>query len=589
MNPELRVAYFSMEIAVAPDVPTYSGGLGMLAGDTIRSAADQHIPMVAVTLLARHGYFYQRLDNQGRQSEEPVHWAVDDFLVDTGITTTVTIENREVTLKAWRYDVAATEVVVTNLVETERPIVPVYFLDADLPENAAEDRVLTDQLYGGDHRYRLCQEVLLGIGGVRILRALGYDAIERFHMNEGHAALLTLELLREHRIAAGRDSLTSDDVAAVRSQCVFTTHTPVPAGHDKFDLQLAERVLGSREACGISDSLCHAGELNMTYLALALSGFVNGVAKKHSEISQHMFAEYKIDAITNGVHAATWISPAFATLYDRLINGWRRDNFSLRYALSIPDNDIWTAHQATKRRLIDHVNRETNAGFDNDVLTLGFGRRAAGYKRAAMVFSDLDRLRRISHDVGRIQIVFAGKAHPSDDLGKAVIAEITQYARQLGDDVPVVFLPNYDMQLGRLMTSGVDVWLNTPEPPKEASGTSGMKAAMNGVPSLSVLDGWWIEGCLEGVTGWAIGQRNSQLHGANAESLYEKLEQFVVPMFYQRRSDFIDVMRHAIALNGSFFNTQRMVHEYLVKAYNIDPWRELPIFGQGLNVAIEHV
>jgi len=589
MNPEPRVAYFSMEIAVDPDVPTYSGGLGMLAGDTIRSAADQHIPMVAVTLLARHGYFYQRLDNQGRQSEEPVHWAVDDFLVDTGITTTVRIENRKVTLKAWRYDVAATEVVADNLVDTERPIVPVYFLDADLPENADEDRVLTDRLYGGDHRYRLCQEVLLGIGGVRILRALGHEAIERFHMNEGHAALLTLELLREHRIAAGRDSLTSDDVAAVRSQCVFTTHTPVPAGHDKFDLQLADRVLGSREACGISDSLCHAGELNMTYLALALSGFVNGVAKKHSEISQHMFAEYKIDAITNGVHAATWISPAFATLYDRLIDGWRRDNFSLRYALSISDNDLWTAHQATKRQLIEYVNRETNAGLDADVLTLGFGRRAAGYKRAALVFSDLDRLRRISRESGGIQIVFAGKAHPNDDQGKSVIAEITQYARQLGDDVPVVFLPNYDMKLGRLMTSGVDVWLNTPEPPKEASGTSGMKAALNGVPSLSVLDGWWIEGCLEGVTGWAIGQRSNQVHGANGESLYAKLEQSVVPMFYHRRSDFIDVMRHAIALNGSFFNTQRMVYEYLIKAYHIDPWRELPGCDQRLKVAIQHV
>jgi starch phosphorylase len=396
MTIQARVAYFSMEIAVDPDVPTYSGGLGMLAGDTIRSAADQHVPMVAVTLLARDGYFYQRLDNQGRQSEEPVHWAVNDFLVDTGITTTITIENREVTLKAWRYDVTATEVVETNLADTERPIVPVYFLDADLPENADEDRILTDQLYGGDHRYRLCQEVLLGIGGVRMLRALGYDTIERFHMNEGHAALLTLELLREHRLAAGRDSLNGDDVAAVRLQCVFTTHTPVPAGHDKFDLKLADRVLGAREACGISDSLCHAGELNMTYLALALSGFVNGIAKKHSEISQHMFAEYQIDAITNGVHAATWISPAFANLFDRFISGWRCDNFSLRYALSIPDKELWTAHRATKRRLIDYVNRETNAGFDTDVLTLGFGRRAAGYKRAALVLSDLDRLRSIS-------------------------------------------------------------------------------------------------------------------------------------------------------------------------------------------------
>ena len=578
MNTEPRVAYFSMEIAVDPDVPTYSGGLGMLAGDTIRSAADLHVPMVAITLLARGGYFFQRLDTEGRQTEEPVHWVVDDFLVDTGVTTSVMIEGREVTIKAWRYDVTADDGIS----------VPVYFLDADLPQNANEDRVLTDRLYGGNLKYRLCQETLLGIGGVRMLRALGFDAIQRFHMNEGHAALLTVELLREHRLAAGRDEVNGDDVAAVRSQCVFTTHTPVPAGHDKFDLQLANQVLGGREAWGISDSFCHAGELNMTYLALALSSYVNGVAKKHSEISQHMFAEYKIDAITNGVHAETWISPAFANLLDRYINGWRRDNFSLRYALSIPDDELWTAHETNKRQLIDFVNRETNAGFDTDVLTLGFGRRAASYKRAAMVFSDLDRLRRISQDLGRIQIVFAGKAHPNDDIGKAVIAEIAQYARKLGDEVPVVYLPNYDMHLGRMMTSGVDVWLNTPEPPKEASGTSGMKAAMNGVPSLSVLDGWWIEGCLEGVTGWAIGQRNSQVHDANADSLYKELEQTVVPMFYTRRPAFINVMRHAIALNGSFFNTQRMVHEYLVKAYHIDPWRTSPASNQDLKVAIAH-
>ncbi len=559
LNDERKIAYFSMEIAVDPDVPTYSGGLGMLAGDTIRSAADLHVPMVGVTLLARRGYFFQRLDGDGHQSEEPVHWAVDDFLTDTGVTATVTIEGRDVVLKAWRFDV----------VSSDGYSVPVYFLDADLPENSDGDRMLTDQLYGGDRRYRLCQEVLLGIGGVRMLRALGCDALQRFHMNEGHAALLTVALMREHRDASGRAEFTSEDVASVRRQCVFTTHTPVPAGHDRFNLDLVDRVLGRREACGITDSVCHAGQLNMTYLALALSHYVNGVAKKHSEVSQLMFADYNIDSITNGVHAGTWVSPPLATLFDKFITDWRRDNFSLRYALSISDNDIWIAHQAAKRKLLDYVNHQTNAGFDVDVLTLGFGRRAASYKRPALLFSDLGRLRRIGREVGRLQVVFAGKAHPRDYRGKELIAEIVQYGKQLGLDVPVVYLPNYGMPLGRLMTAGVDVWLNTPEPPKEASGTSGMKAALNGVPSLSVLDGWWIEGCLEGITGWAIGHRNSQVHGADADSLYEKLEQSVVTMFYSQRERFIDVMRHAIALNGSFFNTQRMVHEYLVKSYLI--------------------
>tara|TARA_R110002049_G_scaffold4601_4_gene31877 strand:+ start:114398 stop:116143 length:1746 start_codon:yes stop_codon:yes gene_type:complete len=559
MDDEPRIAYFSMEIAVDPDVPTYSGGLGVLAGDTIRAAADLHLPMVAVTLLDRRGYFFQRLDATGHQTEEPVHWSIADFLTDTGIYATVTIEGRDVRLKAWRYDVTA----------DDGYRVPVYFLDADLPENSDADRILTDQLYGGDHRYRLCQEVLLGIGGVRMLRSFGHLNLERFHMNEGHAALLTIELLREHRVAAGRNELITEDYAAVRRQCVFTTHTPVPAGHDRFNIDLVEQVLGKRELCGISDAICHAGQLNMTYVALALSHYVNGVAKKHSEVSQLMFAEYDIDSITNGVHAATWVSPSFAGLFDKYITNWRRDNFSLRYALSIPDNEIWLAHQLAKRELLGRVNRQTNTGFDVDVLTLGFGRRAASYKRPALLMEDIDRLRRISRDVGRLQIIYAGKAHPSDEQGKELIKQIIQYGHELGTDVPVAYLPNYDMRLGGLMTAGVDVWLNTPEPPNEASGTSGMKAALNGVPSLSVLDGWWIEGCIEGVTGWAIGHRNSQVHGANANALYDSLEESVVPMFYNDRERFIDVMRHSIALNGSFFNTQRMVHEYMVKSYSI--------------------
>jgi len=356
-------------------------------------------------------------------------------------------------------------------------------------------------------------------------------------------------------------------VHVVRRKCVFTTHTPVPAGHDQFDLQLVNRVLGDRQECGITDAICHAGQLNMTYLALALSHYVNGVAKKHSEVSQSLFAEYTIDAITNGVHVETWLSPPFVALYDTHMPHWRRDNFSLRYAVGLPDNVIWQAHQAAKRSLIDYANRAANAGFDIDVMTLGFARRAATYKRAGLIFEDLQRLKQISREVGRLQIVFAGKAHPSDEQGKRLIQDIFHSAKQLADDLPVAYLPNYDQHLGGLMPSGVDVWLNTPEPPQEASGTSGMKAALNGVPSLSVLDGWWIEGCVEGVTGWAIGRRLGQVHGADANALYSKLEQTVVPTFYKEREKFIDIMRNAITLNGSFFNTERMLHEYMVKAY----------------------
>jgi starch phosphorylase len=557
MTNERHIAYFSMEIGLHPDIPTYAGGLGVLAGDTIRSAAELHVPMVAVTLLHRKGYFFQRLDRSGWQTEEPVHWAVHDFLKDTGTRTSVGIEGRKVEVAAWRYDVADAGFVV-----------PVFLLDTDLDTNTEWDRTLTDYLYGGDQYYRLCQEVILGIGGTRILRALGYDALERFHMNEGHAALLTLELLREHREASGKTAITADDLEAVRRRCVFTTHTPVSSGHDQFPLELVERILGSREAFGLDDPVCHEGRLNMTYLALTLSHFVNGVAKRHGETSRQMFAQYQIDSITNGVHVATWACDAFAELFDRHIPGWRGDSFSLRYALSIGDDEVWHAHREAKRQLIEYVNLEANAGFDLDVLTIGFARRATAYKRADLVFEDLARLRHIARQVGPLQIVFAGKAHPRDDVGKRLIQRVVGMASELGSELPVVYLPNYDMRIGRLITAGVDLWLNTPQPPLEASGTSGMKAAINGVPSLSVLDGWWIEGCIEGVTGWSIGVDGATgLRSEDAASLYKQLEEVVVPMFYHDRRRFIEVMRHAIALNGSFFNTQRMVQQYAQKAY----------------------
>jgi starch phosphorylase len=353
----------------------------------------------------------------------------------------------------------------------------------------------------------------------------------------------------------------------VRKKCVFTTHTPVPAGHDQFPMELVISVLGRRDVYDMKDVFCCDGVLNPTYLALNLSHYVNGVAKRHGLVSQHMFGRYVIDSITNGVHAATWVSDAFAQLYDRHIPGWREDNFSLRSALSVAGDDVWTTHEQAKRELIEHVNRETNAGFDLNVLTIGFARRATAYKRADLVFDDIARLRRIGQQVGRMQIVFAGKAHPQDLEGKRLIQRVHSLAAELRDQLPIVYLPNYEMRLARRMAAGCDLWLNTPQPPLEASGTSGMKAALNGVPSLSILDGWWIEGCIEGVTGWAIGNGESPVRSHDAAFLYEKLEQVVIPMFYHDRSKYVDVMRHAIALNGSFFNTQRMLQQYAQKAY----------------------
>jgi starch phosphorylase len=558
-----RIAYFSMEIALHPAMPTYSGGLGILAGDMIRAAADRELPMVAVTLLHRKGYFYQRLDDGGRQTEDFVEWSVDDFLQELPQRPAITIEGRTVHLRAWRYEVRG----------CSGAVVPVYLLDSDLPENGEWDRTLTHWLYGGDPHYRLCQEVILGMGGFNALRALGYNGLQQFHMNEGHASLLPIALLDEQAKKAGHARFTHEDIEEVRRHCVFTTHTPVPAGHDQFPTELINQVLGRTETAAMRDVLHWDDYLNMTYLALNLSHYVNGVAKRHAEVLRQMFTQYRIDAITNGVHATTWTSPPFQALFDQHVPGWREDNFTLRYALSIPSQDVWQAHDQAKRQLLDHVNRVTNVGMDAHDLTIGFARRDATYKRGDLVFRDLERLKKISAEAGRFQIIYAGKAHPQDQKGKELIQRIFQARDSLKPHVKIAYLPNYDWPLAQLMVAGVDLWLNTPQPPLEASGTSGMKAALNGVPSLSILDGWWIEGCIEGVTGWAIGELpgiaivSEDQSPRDAASLYDKLERVIVPPFYHDRERFIDIMRHAIALNGSFFNTQRMVLQYVTKAY----------------------
>ncbi len=547
-----------MEIALEPAMPTYSGGLGVLAGDTIRSAADLKVPMVAVTLLHRKGYFNQKLDPSGWQTDSPAEWPVEKFCRELPAHANVLIEGREVKLRAWQFT-------VKGITDHE---IPVILLDTDLPLNSEWDRTLTNFLYGGDAHYRLCQEAVLGMGGVRMLRALEYRNIQRFHMNEGHASLLTLELLSEQALRHASRVFNHEHVEAVQKQCVFTTHTPVPSGHDQFPLEMVQRLIGPPELFEMKEVFCCSGVLNMTYLALNLSRYVNGVAKRHGEISRQILTprdanhHYRIDSITNGIHLVTWAAPSFAALFDRHIPGWRQDNASLRSALRIPGEEVWQAHSTAKAQLVAEVNRRAHADFDTETLTLGFARRATAYKRANLLLTDKARLKNIAAKAGRLQVVYAGKAHPRDDPGKQIIQQIIRAKDSLRPEVKIVYLENYDWELARLLVAGADVWLNTPQPPLEASGTSGMKAALNGVPSLSVLDGWWIEGCIEDATGWAVGDHS------DAASLYEKLEQVVVPRFYRQRQEFVRVMRHAIALNASHFNTQRMVQEYVMKAYS---------------------
>jgi starch phosphorylase len=586
--PKRFVAYFSMEIALENQIPTYSGGLGVLAGDTIRAAADIRLPMVAVSLLYRKGYFRQHLSEEGAQTEEAVEWAVEKHLQEEEPRVSVTLEGRKVELRAWRYTVKG----------VRGYEVPIYFLDADLPSNDQRDRDLTGQLYGGDPYYRLSQEVILGIGGVRMLRALGHDELMRYHMNEGHAALLTLELLGEEASRAGRTSVKGEDIEKVRAKCVFTTHTPVPAGHDKFPVEYMTRLFPNQNSFfdvkdassadlvrsvlqaeqnypDLEEAAMRGASVNMTYLALSLSNYVNGVAKLHGEVSRKMFPNVPIEAITNGVHAATWMSPAFRDLFDRMIPSWREDNYSLRGALGLPPEEVWAAHLLAKHDLLETVRKKTGLKLDPDAFTIGFARRATGYKRADLILSDLDRLRQIAKNAGPFQIVYAGKAHPRDGGGKEIIKKIFKAKKALKKAITIVFLDDYDLNLGGKLTAGGDLWLNTPQYPLEASGTSGMKAALNGVPSLSILDGWWVEGNIEGVTGWAIGEAHRGDPGPetpvdnayDAESLYSKLEGVILPLYYGSRERYLDIMRHAIAINGSFFNTQRMVQQYITDAY----------------------
>ena len=553
------VAYFSMEICLEAAIPTYSGGLGVLAGDTLRSAADLSVPVVAVTLLHRKGYFEQHLDASGQQSETPVHWNPGEMLEPVSATASVTLEGRLVKVTAWKY-------VVKGVRGHE---VPVYLLDTNLPENSEWDRSLTDSLYGGDEHYRLCQEIVLGMGGAALLQEIGYQNGTIYHLNEGHSALLTLQLLERQLGGRPAFELEDADFESVRSRCIFTTHTPVPAGHDKFPLEMVRKVLGDArvallESCGG----IHEGMLNMTHLALHLTRWVNGVAMRHGEVSRGMFPDYPIDSITNGVHATTWTGPAFAALFDRRIPEWRHDNLYMRYAVSIPLQEIRDTHAVSKLVLLREIERRLGETLDPGVMTIGFARRATPYKRADLIFSDLERLAEIARNVGKIQIVFGGKAHPHDGGGKELIRRIYAAREKLGDAVKVVYLENYEMAAAYKMVAGVDLWLNNPMKPLEASGTSGMKAAMNGVPSFSVLDGWWVEGHVEGVTGWSIG--GPELEGdpaRDAVDLYVKLERVILPLFYGLPFAYAEVMRSAIALNGSFFNTQRMVGQYVHNAY----------------------
>lgn len=549
-----RVAYFSMEMALVNDIPTYAGGLGILAGDTLRTVADLELPVVGVSLVSREGYFRQEIDAAGRQIEHPAPWRPEESLQRLGAKVAIDVETRQVWVGGWLYVV----------VSPQGGRAPVVLLDTDLPENAPEDRSITAQLYGGDDFYRLKQEMVLGVGGVRLLHALGF-AISLYHLNEGHSALLGLELLRRHahpatELAPGESPY---DVPAVRALCRFTTHTPVDAGHDRFSYELVQRAFGSAAELDLLRTLAGRDRLNMTQLALSLSDYVNGVAKSHAEQSSRMFPGRRVHAVTNGIHSYTWAAEPFRKLYDRHLPSWRHEPELLaRAECCVPDADVLAAHLECKRRLIAAVRADTGVELNLDRPIIGFSRRMTAYKRPDLLFADLDRLRSIARGAP-LQVVFAGKAHPRDGAGKELIRFLHECIAKLRGEIAMAFLPEYDMSRALLLVSGADIWLNTPLRPLEASGTSGMKAAVNGVPSLSVLDGWWIEGCIEGVTGWSIGNADST---HDAQSLYDKLERVVLPL-YRDPSGWMRVMKSAIGKNAAYFHSHRMMRRYGTEAY----------------------
>jgi len=604
------VAYFCAEFGVHNSLPLYSGGLGILAGDHLKSASDLRLPLVAVGLLYRYGYFVQRLRTDGWQEEHygetfpaelPIQLVRDVDGLPLQIE--VLIRERKVLAQVWRADVGH---------------VQLYLLDTNIPENVETDRWVTGHLYGGDRETRIVQEMLLGIGGVRLLRKLGVEP-HVFHLNEGHSAFLTLELAREV-IQRERCSM-AEATAIVRTQCVFTTHTPVAAGNDEFDPALVVRSFGSSylNALGLTqEEFLGLGRVNpsnaserfgLTPLAIRMCRSTNGVSKKHGEVSRSLWQELwpektadeiPITHITNGVHAPTWVSPLFRYLYEKYVGAdWANQlNDRVRWekaVASISDEELWIAHSLLKERLVaflrfrsyqarraageklDYI-EAANTMFEPGALTIGFARRVAGYKRWNLLLTDPDRLLRLINDSNRpIQFVFAGKAHPQDDGSKRILQQLAYWKYDPRVRQRAVFLEDYDQEIARQLVQSVDVWLNVPRRPLEASGTSGEKVAMNGGLNLSILDGWWLEG-YDGTNGFAIGNGSesedvAKIDASDAESLYQVLEQDVVPLYYDRGSDgvprrWIAMMKRAIQSLAPEYNSDRMVQDYAQKIYS---------------------
>lgn len=547
INKDYEIAYFSAEIGISSSLPTYSGGLGVLAGDHIKAAGDIGINLCAITLLYREGYFRQRVDEDGIQSETYPKFDPHPLLKKIKNKFTLRLRERNVWIQVYRFDYKG----------QGGAIIPIYFLDTDIEDNFDDDRIITQRLYSGNKNHRILQEAILGFGGMQLLEDLNQNRIKKYHMNEGHCSFLVLSLYEKFK----------GDIEKIKSLCHFTTHTPVPAGHDHFSEKRVKKLLYGLIPDDLKlPSLVQNGRLHMTELGLYFSDSANGVSKLHGTVARDQFPWTNIGHITNGVHHSYWMASPLKRMFNKYIPEWTKNPKLLLKVDDIPDEVLWEAHIERKMYLLGYANSQVTKALDANTLTIGFARRAATYKRAQLIFNDMNRLESLGRN--KIQIVFSGKAHPNDSEGKELIRQIVKKSQAMFGKVKIIFLENYNMWLGRMITSGVDVWLNTPLRPNEASGTSGMKATLNGIPNLSVLDGWWEEGCKDGINGWAVGNPENPNDKKDADHLYSTLENDVIPTFYEDRKKWIKMMREAIK-TGIDFTAHRMIKEYESKYYKL--------------------
>ncbi|MCL4496681.1 MAG: alpha-glucan family phosphorylase [Deltaproteobacteria bacterium] len=554
------IAYFVMECAVDSRIPTYSGGLGILAGDTLQSFADLEVPAVCITLLWKNGFTNQKLASDGTQLDSVQEWDVERYMQPTNIKIKMPLGDKDITITAYKYTIESTK--GDNEIDA-------YFLTPDVPENDPETRKICDRLYIKGGLTRLKQEIILGIGGYEMLKAIKYKPF-LYHINESHSAFLIASLMKD-----------MNDLNRVKSRVVFTTHTPIPAAFDKFAMKDVASMLG--RYCDkqvlydiYQEKLEDNDELNLSWLAIKNAKNVVAVSRKHKFVSEQIFEGYRLKYVTNGIHHIKWASAHHKMLYTKYIKGWEEDPDLLRDVACIPDNEFAQAHILSKETLVEMVNSESDASFIPEDFTIAMAKRITHYKRNNLILSNPNKLIEIAERKGNIQIIFAGKAHPADPDGLAMIKSIhnaSQYIASKTKKIKIAFLENYNIHKANIILAGVDLWLNNPVRPLEASGTSGMKASLNGVPNFSVLDGWWLEACMEGINGWGIGPRPAWTDLSYSDDvqdlndIYGKLEFNILDLYYKNFSDYLKIMKMAVSTIAPYFNTHRMVSEYVTDLY----------------------